>query len=228
MKMTSFTKKSGLVAKEVITDLVFPIGCKIYYNDLPTDSQANLSSMANRYYTSFNGVDVRYSAITGTSISLGNHPTETQSTVYLHVIVENGYWKPYYKEGATNEIIVDSFHMQSGNFYIYLGKTVRNTGYTIQLEDNNPLYYYDGTDLIDYATHIADISSASVLPTGGTTGQVLAKASNADNDVEWVNQKGGYNFAFEIDGLDLKVTYGDSVEEPDFEIVNNNLVVTIE
>ena len=162
MKMTSFTKKSGLVAKEVITDLVFPIGCKIYYNDLPTDSQANLSSMANRYYTSFNGVDVRYSAITGTSISLGNHPTETQSTVYLHVIVENGYWRPYYKEGATNEIIVDSFHMQSGNFYIYLGKTVRNTGYTIQLEDNNPLYYYDGTKLVDWASFQADTNYSSI------------------------------------------------------------------
>lgn len=29
------------------------------------------------------------------------------------------------------------------------------------------------------------------VPTGGTTGQVLAKASNADNDTEWVNQSGG-------------------------------------
>ena len=29
------------------------------------------------------------------------------------------------------------------------------------------------------------------VPAGGTTGQVLAKASNADNDTEWVNQSGG-------------------------------------
>ena len=80
-------------------------------------------------------------------------------------------------------------------------------------------------------TSTSDLTNDSgfvVAPSGGTIGQVLAKASDADNDVEWVNQKGGYNFAFEIDGLDLKVTYGDSVEEPDFEIVNNNLVVTIE
>lgn len=32
---------------------------------------------------------------------------------------------------------------------------------------------------------------AKLIPTGGTTGQVLAKKSDADNDVEWVNQTGG-------------------------------------
>lgn len=29
------------------------------------------------------------------------------------------------------------------------------------------------------------------LPTGGTTGQVLAKASNTDYDTEWADQTGG-------------------------------------
>lgn len=33
--------------------------------------------------------------------------------------------------------------------------------------------------------------SVTIIPTGGTTGQVLAKASNTDRDVEWVNQSGG-------------------------------------
>ena len=33
--------------------------------------------------------------------------------------------------------------------------------------------------------------AVTVIPTGGTTGQVLAKASNTDRDVEWVNQSGG-------------------------------------
>lgn len=32
---------------------------------------------------------------------------------------------------------------------------------------------------------------AKLIPTGGTTGQVLAKKSDTDNDVEWVNQTGG-------------------------------------
>lgn len=34
-----------------------------------------------------------------------------------------------------------------------------------------------------------DVSAA--LPSGGTTGQVLAKASNDDGDVEWATASGG-------------------------------------
>lgn len=34
-------------------------------------------------------------------------------------------------------------------------------------------------------------TKAEMVPAGGTTGQVLAKRSNTDNDLEWVNQSGG-------------------------------------
>lgn len=36
-----------------------------------------------------------------------------------------------------------------------------------------------------------DIEAANGVIPGGTTGQVLAKKSNTDNDLEWVNQSGG-------------------------------------
>jgi hypothetical protein len=81
--------------------------------------------------------------------------------VYLRVSVDNGYWKPYYKSGETTEIIVTSNNLVSDNFYIYLGKTVGSTGYKFQLEDNNPLYYYDGTNLIDWATYQASEAAPS-------------------------------------------------------------------
>ena len=32
-------------------------------------------------------------------------------------------------------------------------------------------------------------SSLNEVPNGGTTGQVLAKASNADKDIEWKNDE---------------------------------------
>lgn len=35
------------------------------------------------------------------------------------------------------------------------------------------------------------VPAASLIPQGGTTGQVLAKASGADYDIEWVDQSGG-------------------------------------
>lgn len=62
---------------------------------------------------------------------------------------------------------------------------------------------YNGTDydvggdtpsLEGYATEeYVDnkIDNIQTLPSGGTTGQVLAKKSNNDGDVEWINVSGG-------------------------------------
>jgi hypothetical protein len=42
------------------------------------------------------------------------------------------------------------------------------------------------------------------VPAGGSTGQVLAKKSNADNDTEWVNQSGGGGGTSDYDDLSNK------------------------
>lgn len=47
----------------------------------------------------------------------------------------------------------------------------------------------DFTD--DLKQKLEDIEEGSFLPSGGITGQVLAKASEQDGDVEWVEQSGG-------------------------------------
>lgn len=47
----------------------------------------------------------------------------------------------------------------------------------------------DFTD--DLKQKLDDMGEGSFLPSGGTTGQVLAKASEQDGDVEWVEQSGG-------------------------------------
>lgn len=62
--------------------------------------------------------------------------------------------------------------------------------YTITLSDGNT---YDFT--------VTNGSGGSGVPEGGTTGQVLAKKSDADGDVEWVNQSGGSDFSSEIASL---------------------------
>lgn len=172
MNITSFTTTGGNGSKEPVVGLNFPIGSKIYYYDGTTDMPSDFG-ITMKFYTSHKSVDARYSAIDGTNLNLGNHPTNTQSTVYLHVMVSNGYWSPFYKEGLTSEIIVSSNQIKAGNFYIYLGKTTGGSSSTniIQLEDNNPLYYFDGTSLIDWASYIAEDSAAGSVQsiTVGTT-----------------------------------------------------------
>lgn len=58
-------------------------------------------------------------------------------------------------------------------------------------------------------------TSNQLIPTGGTIGQVLAKKSNADNDIEWINQTGGgssgdLNFTSIYKGKKLSIL-GDSI-----------------
>ena len=176
MTMTSFTTTGGTGSKSPITGIVFPIGCKIYYHGETEAFAATTSFTSKEFYASHNSVNARYSAVTGSSIRLSS---SSASTVYLRVLVANGYWFPYYKNGFTTENIVTSDNLVSGDFYIYLGKTAGANSYTFQLEDNNPLYYYDGTKLIDWATYVAE-QNAGATYVGGSginiSGNVISAA----------------------------------------------------
>jgi hypothetical protein len=46
------------------------------------------------------------------------------------------------------------------------------------------------------------------VPTGGTTGQVLAKASDDPFDTEWVDQTGGGGSGGNLDGGEADSNYG--------------------
>lgn len=166
MYMTSFTGTGGNSGGTPLTSVQFPIGCKIYYHPSDTAVSANTEFTSKKFYTTFKEVDGRYSSVTGSSLNLNSQNTGSTSTIYLHVLIDGEYWKPYYKTGDTNEIIVSSNQLQPGNFYIYLGKKIGTDAYTFQLEDNNPLYFYDGTNLIDWATYIA----ANTISVAGGTG----------------------------------------------------------
>lgn len=161
MYMTSFTGTGGDGGGAPLTSVQFPIGCKIYYHPSETAVSANTEFTSKKFHTTFKEVDGRYSSVTGSSLNLNSQNTGSTSTIYLHVLIDGEYWKPYYKTGATNEIIVSSNQLQSGNFYIYLGKKIGVDAYTFQLEDNNPLYFYDGTNLIDWASYQANKSATT-------------------------------------------------------------------
>lgn len=68
-------------------------------------------------------------------------------------------------------------------------ETIQTIDTAIQKVLNNKVDKEEGKGLStnDYTNE----DKAKLIPTGGTTGQVLAKKSDADNDVEWVNQTGG-------------------------------------
>ena len=69
---------------------------------------------------------------------------------------------------------------------------------TVGLVDTYTITLTDGST---YDFTVTNGSGGSGVPEGGTTGQVLAKKSNADGDVGWVNQSGGSDVSSEIASL---------------------------
>jgi hypothetical protein len=61
-----------------------------------------------------------------------------------------------------------------------------------KLVDEGQLNFVLSVMFVDIQNEITGGSSS--LPAGGTTGQVLSKASNTDNDVEWVDASAGGDF----------------------------------
>ena len=69
---------------------------------------------------------------------------------------------------------------------------------TVGLVDTYTITLTDGST---YDFTVTNGSGGSGVPEGGTTGQVLAKKSNADGDIEWVDQSGGSDVSSEIASL---------------------------
>lgn len=69
---------------------------------------------------------------------------------------------------------------------------------TVGLVDTYTITLTDGRT---FEFQVTNGSGGSGVPEGGTTGQVLAKKSDADGDVEWVNQSGGSDVSSEIESL---------------------------
>lgn len=167
--MSSFTTVGGThTSKSTDIGATFPIGCKIYYH--PDDTAFTNSTIftGKKFYSTYDSVDARYTAVEGYNVSLSNGGA---SNVYLKVQVvfanATTRWTPFYDKNTVSEIIVTSDDLESDNFYIYLGKTNASNVYQFQLEENNPLYYYDGAHLINWATYIADFYGSTYTAGNG-------------------------------------------------------------
>lgn len=78
----------------------------------------------------------------------------------------------------------------------------------------------------DKLNHMEDGIYSSGVPDGGTTGQVLAKKSDANNDVEWVDQTGG---SADYDSLPVGSVidyYGDTVPTGYEEVKDTQILWT--
>lgn len=183
-KMMSFTTTSGThTSKSSDIGASFPIGCNIYYHPDDTDFNGNTEFVAKKFYSSYDSVDARYTAIEGYNVALSSG---TPSNVYLRVMVsyDGTRWWPYSEKVNTPEIIVSSDDLEADNFYIYLGKVSSSNVYSFQLEENNPLYYYDGIQLVNWATYIAESRITTYTAGDGISINNGVIAVDADDELD--------------------------------------------
>lgn len=114
---------------------------------------ANGSVIANNVlYEQYPSVNMQYNANVTTSSAYSQY-----KPLYIECTFDsNGYWSP---TGITQTFT-------SGKYYILLGCMYNTSIYQLALFAQHPLYYYDGTNLIDGESHLQD---GRYLPMAGGT-----------------------------------------------------------
>lgn len=94
---------------------------------------------------------------------------------------------------ATTPYVQSLPSTEDGKIYIFLGIAYSATEVELTLE--HPVYYYKDGAIREWT------NAPDGVPSGGTTGQVLTKHSNTDNDVEWAT--------IPVPELSIDVTYNE-------------------
>lgn len=145
-KLSTFTTTSGTGAKDAV-DSEFKLGQPIFYNAATSDIAENTQLTSENFHVSRLYFDMRY---TGTNTVLSSAIGHGHD-VYLEVTVnpEAGTYTPTWR------LLVTDAQLNPYNFYIHVGRQQSNSSSywnRCSLLANNPLYYYDGTNLIPYDT----------------------------------------------------------------------------
>ena len=171
-KMSSFTTTHGTGAKEPV-DIDFKIGQPLFYRDSDTEVSAGVTFSTASFFVSYSNFNMRY---TGTNTLLTSSIGKGHD-IYLEVSVDPqaGTYRP------TARLLVTDAQLIQGKFYIHVGRQQSNTAsywYRCNLLASNPLYYYDGTNLVPYDIWRANVLSADIAS--------LAKPLAVQETADWV------------------------------------------
>lgn len=153
--------------------------------------------------------------------------------------IEARFIEKYEETGTSIAVINNKVYIDKnlkGTYYVgFVGYTIENNEKTYQISsDLKYVTFKKGAGEIEteneevptpseWEIYIAQIQemldNVNGVPNGGTTGQVLAKKSNADKDVEWKTIQGG-GTATNIDNQ--TITHNDNDEIQTVGIIDNN------
>lgn len=185
-KLSSFTTTSGTATDKSPVNLKFKIGSPILYRSASISPGQTASNYD--FYISVIYFDIRYSM----NYVAARVNASTQIDYYMKVSISesDGTFTPI-KDTRTvdglainDHIVVKSSarnELEAGNFYIFLGHKYNHTTlYYTYLSPIKTIYYYNGTDLIEYDVWKTSQISGDFVPiTGGTmTGNLVMSGIN--------------------------------------------------
>lgn len=190
-KWQSFvTSSSTGTSKTINTSAKFRLPATIYYYGANNDAtNGNLVPSTYNVWQIKCVADLRYSTNCTTTQFTANAP------IYLECTLSSDR---YFQ--VTSTCITQTF--TKGKYYIYLGNTY-STAYQLCLTSQHPVYYYDGTNLVDYVYSLLDNKSdvghthnyAGSSSAGGVANSA-AKLSTARN----ISANDDYIMNFNFDG----------------------------
>lgn len=123
--------------KTINTEAKFRLPINILYYDAGNNA-TNGNYVPNTYavYSAYPSIDLRYSHNYTTNFTV-NTPVYLEGT-----IDSDGYFS------VSTTCITQTF--TSGKYYIFLGTSNNGNAYQLALHTSHPIYYYDGTKLVNY------------------------------------------------------------------------------
>jgi len=157
-RVESFTTSSGTgTDKTYYTGGKFRYKPSIFYYGKNGNTASGTVVDANVMYQALNNVDLRYST-KGVTTSAGF----TQwSPVFLEVTFDSDWYWSVTSNGFTQTL-------RSGYYYIWIGQAI--SVYQVSLGVHHPIFYYNGTTLIDADAKIAQDIASSSIPSDNVTG----------------------------------------------------------
>lgn len=152
-RMQAFTTTGGTGTSKVFNSSEKFLYPPVIMYHSANSTIANGSVIANNVlYEQYPSVNMQYNANVTTSSAYSQY-----KPLYIECTFDsNGYWSP--------TGIAQTF--TSGKYYILLGCMYNTSIYQLALFAQHPLYYYDGTNLIDGESHLQD---GRYLPIAGGT-----------------------------------------------------------
>lgn len=179
-----------------------PFGPIVYYSSTTALSNGGAPA-ASALMQQYNGITLGYSFNrTGAALTL-----TSQKPVYIKCAPQTGGSAII---DADNPYVQDLPTTADGKIYILLGVATAAT--TIEMIFTHPIYYYSngairewtnsepggvtdvtvgGTSVVSGGVAVVPAIPAAGIPSGGATGQVLAKVDGTDYNAEWTTPSGG-------------------------------------